>query len=49
MYLTVIDKKGFAKLGKGDKVDMEVADNKEKEEVLIKVIKMVDGIILPSK
>ena len=45
----VIDKKGFAKLGKGDKVDMEVADNKEKEEVLIKVIKMVDEIILSSK
>ena len=47
----VIDKKDFAKLGKGDKVDMdmEVADNKEKEEVLIKVIKMVDEIILSSK
>ena len=45
----VIDKKDFAKLGKGDKVDIEVADNKEKEGVLIKVIKMVDEIILSSK
>ena len=45
----VIDKEDFAKGDKEDEVDMEVADNKDEEEVLIKVIKMVDGIILSSK
>ena len=39
----------FAKGDKDDEVDMEVADNKDEEEVLIKVIKMVDEIILSSK
>ena len=45
----VFDKEDYVKGDKEDEVDMEVADNEEEEEVLIKVIKMVDGIILPSK